>query len=152
MLLGRAKDEHFSCFLSSFQLGLKWSWVKKSHVEGKWSCEFDKQLFFFQLDISHVIYLQLKNFGSYVDHLDLQLFPVKIGKEQKWYFVTKIVLTYREKKIFLWSRKTFEIRGWKLRICKNFEITSTIYSNSERTKQFLVTECFFNLFLEVSQI
>ena len=96
MLLGRAKDEHFSCFLSSFQLGLKWSWVKKSHVEGKWSCEFDKQ-FFFQLDISHVIYLQLKNFGSYVDHLDLQLFPVKIGKEQKLYFVTKIVLSYCEK-------------------------------------------------------
>ena len=27
-----------------------------------------------------------------------------------------------------------------------------IYSNSERSEQFLVTECFFNLFLEVSQI
>ena len=35
---------------------------------------------------------------------------------------------------------------------KNFEITWTIYSNSERSEQFLVTECFFNLFLEVSQI
>ena len=35
---------------------------------------------------------------------------------------------------------------------KNFEITRTIYSNSERSEQFLVTECFFNLFLEVSQI
>ena len=32
------------------------------------------------------------------------------------------------------------------------EITRTIYSNSERAEQFLVTECFFNLFLEVSQI
>ena len=30
------------------------------------------------------------------------------------------------------------------------EITRTIYSNSERSEQFLVTECFFNLFLEVS--
>ena len=28
----------------------------------------------------------------------------------------------------------------------------TIYSNSERPEQFLVAECFFNLFLEVSQI
>ena len=28
-----------------------------------------------------------------------------------------------------------------------FEITRTIYSNSERSEQFLVTECFFNLFL-----
>ena len=33
-----------------------------------------------------------------------------------------------------------------------FEITWTIYSNSERSEQFLVTECFFNLFLEVSQL
>ena len=40
----------------------------------------------------------------------------------KWYFGTKIVLTYCEKN-----------------------------SDSERSEQFLVTECFFNLFLEVSQ-
>ena len=33
--------------------------------------------------------------------------------------------------------------------CKYSEITRTIYSNSERSEQFLVTECFFNLFLEV---
>ena len=26
----------------------------------------------------------------------------------------------------------------------------TIYSNSERSEQFLVTECFFNLFLEIN--
>ena len=49
-------------------------------------------------------------------------------------------------------RKTFEIRGWRPRICKNFEIIRTIYSNSERSEQVLVTECFFNLFLEVSHI
>ena len=35
---------------------------------------------------------------------------------------------------------------------KIFEITRTIHSNSERSEQFLVTECFFNLFLEISQI
>ena len=29
------------------------------------------------------------------------------------YFVTKIVLAYCEKKLFYWSRKTFEIRGWR---------------------------------------
>ena len=34
--------------------------------------------------------------------------------------------------------------------CKMFEITGTIYSSSERSEQFLATECFFNLFLEVS--
>ena len=31
-----------------------------------------------------------------------------------------------------------------------FEITGTICSNSERSEQILVTECFFNLFLEIS--
>ena len=75
-----------------------------------------------------------------------------VRKRKKWNFVTKIVLTYCEKKLFKGSRKTFEIRGWRPRICKIFEITRAIYSNSERSKQFLVTECIFNLFLEVSQI
>ena len=52
-------------------------------------------------------------------------------------------------KIVLAIEKNFEIRGWRPRICKIFEITRTIYSNSERSAWFLVTECFFNLFLEV---
>ena len=68
-----------------------------------------------------------------------------------WFF-REMVLLDCEKKMFKWSRKTFEIRGWRLRICKIFEITRSIYSNSERSEHFLVTECFFNLFLEVSQI
>ena len=55
-------------------------------------------------------------------------FPWEIGK---WYFVTKIVQTCCEKNLFF---------------------TRTIYSNSERSEQFLVTECFFNLFLKVSHI
>ena len=59
-----------------------------------------------------------------------------------------------EKIVLLFSDRenTFEIRGWRLGICKIFEITRTIFSNSERSEQFLVTEWFFNLFLEVSQI
>ena len=43
--------------------------------------------------------------------------------------LTKIIQTYCEKK--LWSRKTFEIRGWRPGIFKKFEITRTFYSNSE---------------------
>ena len=35
---------------------------------------------------------------------------------------------------------------------EKFEITRTICLNSERSEQFLVTECFFNLLLEVSHI
>ena len=52
--------------------------------------------------------------------------------KKKRYFITKIGLTYCEKRMFWWLRKTFEFRGWMLRICKIFEITRTIYSNSER--------------------
>ena len=66
----------------------------------------------------------------------------KLWIGHKWYFVTKIVLTYCEKKKFYWSRKTFEIWGWRPRICKTFEITKTIYSNSERSVQFLKQNAF----------
>ena len=48
--------------------------------------------------------------------------------------------------------KNFEILGLQPRICKIFEITRTIYLNSERSEQFSGTEYFFNLFLEVSHI
>ena len=70
----------------------------------------------------------------------------------KWYFVTKIVLTYCEKKIVLAIEKNFWNSRLKAENLQNFEITTTIYSNSERSEQFLVTECFLNLFLEVSHI
>ena len=84
--------------------------------------------------------------------LHLLIFPLYIfglNSKREWYFVTKIVLW---EKIVLVIKKFFEILGWRPRICKIFEITRTIYSNSERSEQFLVTECLFNLFLEVSQI
>ena len=49
-----------------------------------------------------------------------------------WYFVTKIVLTYCEKKFVLVMEKKifkFEAEGQE-----HFEITRTIYSNSERSE------------------
>ena len=55
--------------------------------------------------------------------LKMRNFPTLEHCIDKWYFVTKIVLTYCE-------RKAFEIRGWRQRIFKNFEITRTIHSNS----------------------
>ena len=79
--------------------------------------------------VSPVFFFGVIRFPSYVD--------------KKWYFVTKIVLTYCEKKSSSDREKPF---------CKIFEITRTIYSNIKRSEQFLVMECFFNLFLEVSHI
>ena len=69
-----------------------------------------------------------------------------------WYFVTKIFQTYCEKKIVLGIEKNFWNSRLKAENLQNFEITRTIYSNSERSEQFLVTEFFFNLFLKVSHI
>ena len=66
-----------------------------------------------------------------------------LSLKYKWYFVTKIVWTYCKKKLFKWSRTTFEIWGWRARICKVLEITRAIHSDSEKSGQFLVTEGFF---------
>ena len=45
-------------------------------------------------------------------------------------------------KIVLVTRKTFEIWGWRPRICKFFEMTRTTHSNSERSDQFLKQNAF----------
>ena len=45
---------------------------------------------------------------------------------KKWYFVTKIVVTYYEKKLFSWLRESFEIRGFDnfnlLKWCPIFDV------------------------------
>ena len=63
-----------------------------------------------------------------------------------WYFVPKIFLPYGEKKIVLVIENFF----WNSRL--KAEITRTIHSKSEKSQQCLVTECFFNLFLDVYHI
>ena len=55
-------------------------------------------------------------------------------------------------KIVLVIEKNFFNSRLKAENLQNFEITRIIYSNSERSGQFLVTGCFFNLFLKVSHI
>ena len=81
----------------------------------------------------------IKNLVKYLDDNvnahHIRKFGEQIGyctkrKPEHWYFVTKIVLTYCEKKIVLVMEKN----------CKIFDITRTIYSNSERSKKVLVTE------------
>ena len=78
-----------------------------------------------QSGATHLLKLQLK-----VDFLKLKIiFIKKVFSFEAMVFFSKIVLTYCE--------KHFEIRGWRPRICKIFEITRTIYSKSERSEQFL---------------
>ena len=63
--------------------------------------------------------------------------------------LSKMVFCYRncfdllwEKIVLVIEKKYFEIRSWRQKICKSFEITRTICLNSERSEQLLVTECF----------
>ena len=81
-------------------------------------------------------------------------YTICLGKNHAtiiWYLWIGMVFCYQNcsdkkwEKIVLVIEKNF----WNSRICKNFEIIRTIYSSSERSEQVLVTECFFNLFLEV---
>ena len=61
----------------------------------------------------------------------------------RWEKIKIMVLCYQNCSDLLWE---------KIILVIEIEITRTIYSNSEKTEQFLVTECFFNLFLEISKI
>jgi hypothetical protein len=63
-------------------------------------------------------------------------------ERKKWYFVTKIVLTHCEKHCSSDREKLLKFEA-------EFR---TIYSSRKRSEQFLLTECFFNLFPEVSHI
>ena len=47
-----------------------------------------------------------------------------------------------EKIVLVMEKKSFEIQGWCLRICENFDITTAIYSNSEMSEQFLKQNAF----------
>ena len=84
----------------------------------------------------------------------LQVHPTDVDKlliGKSWYFVTRIFLTYCEKRLHLVIEKNF----WNSRLkVKNFQKFWDHWNNlfkQWKVRQFL-TECFFNLFLEVSQI
>ena len=69
-----------------------------------------------------------------------------------------MVFCYKNCSELLWEKNVLVIKKnfWNSRLkAKNlqiFEITRTIHSNSDGSEQFLVTECFFNLFLKVSHV
>ena len=60
----------------------------------------------------------------------------------------KMVFCYQNWSHILWEKIVLVIE----RNFWNWRITRTIFSNSERSEQYLLTECFCNLFLEVSHI
>ena len=89
-------------------------------------------------------------YGGYVESIKQKRV---VSLCQKWYFVTKIVLTFCEKKNCSSDREKllkFEAEGQEFaNILRSLE--QFVQTVKGRSEQFLVTECFFNLFLEVSQ-
>ena len=70
-----------------------------------------------------------------------------------WYFVTKTVLTYCEKKICSSDQeKLLKFVAEGQEFAKVLGSLEQFIKNSEKTEQFLVTECFHNSFMEVSQL
>ena len=112
---------------------------------------------------SHFGKMQLWPVEHFCPHFFLQ---ISTDLDKKW---EKIVLKYGFYKKSL--RKDAPLTSWTLFSSLFFQISvqlvrgasfrgdflqnlyfRTIYSNSERWEQFFESECFFNLFLEVSQI
>ena len=121
---GNRKFDTFS-FGSEKQHG-----TKKGELTRKISLEFREEL-----GLSVILYL-LSHSANY-KHL--------VVMSSSWNFLARAEL-WRFRAEPSWGASIFELQF--KRICKIFEITRTIYSNTERSEQFWVTECFFNLFLE----
>ena len=57
---------------------------------------------------------------------------------------------YREEIVLVIEENFSKIWGWRSRICELFEIIKTIYSNSERSEEFLEQNTYsFNLLLQL---
>ena len=79
-----------------------------------------------------------------IDKKSLYTLLHRIRDSRKCYFVSKIVLTYCEKKeIYLVIGKTFFFWGWRPTICKIFKINRTINCNSEKPVQFMNKNAFY---------
>ena len=59
--------------------------------------------------------------------------------EMVFWFKNCFVVLWKK---MLWLRKTFEIWGWRLKSCKNFAVTRTIYWNKQLSEQFLKQNAF----------
>ena len=80
---------------------------------------------------------------------DEDVWATKCCKSRQVRFGLKeMVFCYQNCSDLLWEKIVLVIEkkiwGWRPRTCKFFEITRTIYSNSERSEIFLITECFFS--------
>ena len=72
----------------------------------------------------------------------IDFFSVKRIQKAKRVFCFQNCSDLLWEKMFQWSGTSFESWGWRPSVCKNFEITKIIHSNSERSGQFLKQNAF----------
>ena len=127
-----------------YQIGPKWAWLTPYNIQtaafnglcirylllNKMAMLLQKMIFtlcvsfsFYRLISSSVCGRFEKYYSCHRPRGHFFLQRSKLGTFQgkfneKWYFVAKIVLTYCERKMFQWSRKTFETWGSRPRISK----------------------------------
>ena len=77
---------------------------------------------------------------------------IQIQKYIKWDFVTKLVLTYWEKNCSSDWEKHLKFEPKSREFAKFLKSLEQFIQTVKGQNNFSVTECFFNLFLEVSQI
>ena len=103
---------------------------------------------FCQFQITHFIhltdYLLILSISDYCEFLSVQISLTDASsKEEKR---KKMLFCYQTCSHLLWEKSVLVIKkkfwGWRQRICKFFEITRSIYSNSERSVQFLKQNAF----------
>ena len=118
----------------------------------KYNCAFSQHLFWHWIIWKNASYKLHNLWNHFSKTMSQTFFYYLIYWESIRSFccAVEIVFCYQncsdllwEKIVLEWLRKTFDIWGWSPRIFNIFEITRTIYSNSERSEQFLVTEKLF---------
>ena len=149
--------------------------------EGQKKYKFDKNSFNNNLgkcEMPHCAEMDNNNPHRLIDHLQFHIFHLLQQNQQffqsfahcdfhlRWFtcplvfgfwLLSHVIYLQAEKMVFcyqncsdlMWEKIVLVIE--KTLQFENFDITWTIHSNSERSEQFLVTECFFN-FLEIFQI
>jgi hypothetical protein len=90
--------------------------------------------------------------------LEISVVLKKIEKNEGEKSRKTMVFCYQNFSDLLWEKNVLVIKKffWNSKLkaenCNFFEIIRTIYSNSEGSEQFLLTQYFFNLLLEISHI
>ena len=125
---------------------------RKSFLSGHASYSFYNAIFL-------VLYLQIRFSKSPNGNGENKKWIKAIFEVDNFFFEREMVFCFKKLvwpsvRIFFFTDWDYflEIWGWRLRICKDIEITRIIYSNSERLEQFLKQITFLTCYSRFLQI